>query len=298
MPRAQSVETSRRGEFRRIYRALVREPALRARTPVIFCEGDSWFSTPLAMNLLDWLVFPSAQTEATGVPLVGRGGLFFRAEDSGDMAVDIFAPRPLADIMDWYEGFDFDLALLSAGGNDFVAKFLEKTFAGQTQPMSPDAAYRRVLDTGRFGQVHRAYERALLRMVKARPDTPILAHTYCYPIRLGVPATLTLATLGAAALLKKNTGPWIEPHIRKVLPDADDQRAFARLLIDGFVDTVLDPLRDDARFAGRFDYVDLRAFAQHEDDWFDEMHPTSETFAVLAAQFSRKIDTVLRLPPT
>jgi hypothetical protein len=128
MPAGQSVQTTRRGEFRRIMRALERNPALRARTPVVFCEGDSWFSTPLAMNLLDWLVFATPEEEARGVPIVGQGGLFFRAEHSGDLATRHLQPRRFNDLMQWYGGFDFDIALLSAGGNDFVADFLVKTF--------------------------------------------------------------------------------------------------------------------------------------------------------------------------
>ena len=53
MPASQSLMTTRRGEFRTLYRALARQPAAFASTPIVFCEGDSWFSTPLAMNLLD-----------------------------------------------------------------------------------------------------------------------------------------------------------------------------------------------------------------------------------------------------
>jgi hypothetical protein len=51
--------------------------------------------------------------------------------------------------------------------------------------------------------------------------------------------------VGAAALLKKGVGPWIGNKVAHVLPRIEQQRAFARLLIDGFVDHVLIPLRDD-----------------------------------------------------
>lgn len=290
MPTAQSIQTTRRGEFRRIYRDLIRHPELRSRTPVVFCEGDSWFSTPLAMNILDWLVFPTKEAERQGVPIVGKGGLFFRAENSGDMAVDIFAPKRLKDIMRWYRGFDFDIALLSAGGNDFVGNFLKKTFLGQHKEMRPDDAYQLVVH--RFEDVHKAYERALLEMVDVRPATKILAHSYCYPLKLGVPAKLTLANLGAAAIVKTRTGPWIEPHIRICLPNVVDQREFARLLINGFVQNVLDPLRADPRLSNNFDYLDLRDLAREEEDWFDEMHPTGAGFNRLAARFAEKMDTL------
>ena len=83
MPDTQSLMNTHRGEFRRLYRELTRKPKLFASTPIIFCKGDSWFSTPLSMNLLDWLVFPTPKDEEKGVPLFGAGGLFFRTEDSG-----------------------------------------------------------------------------------------------------------------------------------------------------------------------------------------------------------------------
>lgn len=287
----QSVFTTRRGEFRRIYRELIRHKELRKRTPVVFCEGDSWFSTPLSMNILDWLVFPTPEDEEKGVPIFGQGGLFFRTEKSGDLAIDMFAPKRLRDIMQWYEEFNFDVALLSAGGNDFVDTFLKKLFAG-AGPMTPAQAFDRVVATGRYEQVYQAYERALGKMVKLHPETPIVGHTYCYPVKLGMAADLTLANLGAAALLKTSIGPWIEPHVRGALPDIADQRLFTRLLIDGIVERVLDPLAKDARFKGNFRYLDIRNEVPLAEDWSDEMHPTGGTFHRLSRHFAKEIDSL------
>ncbi|WP_119718048.1 hypothetical protein [Cognatilysobacter tabacisoli] len=294
MPSGQSVQTTRRGEFRAIHRALSRNRPLRKRTPVVFCEGDSWFSTPLSMNLLDWLVFPSPQNEERGVPIVGAGGLFFRAEESGDLATQMFSGSALRDIMQWYGGFDFDIALLSAGGNDFVDRFLARTFANR-RAMSVDQAFETVVQTGRYAEVFAAYERALSKMVQLHPRTPIVAHTYAYPVKLGVPADLTVANLGVAALMKRNAGPWIGPQMARALPDVDDQRAFARRLIDGFVERVLDPLAGDARFRRAFRYVDLREEVPLARDWFDEMHPTGATFNRLSRPFAAEINALFTL---
>jgi hypothetical protein len=295
MPSNQSVYTTRRGEFRAIYRDLCRHKDLRARTPVVFCEGDSWFSTPLAMNILDWLVFPTHEQEEKGVPIFGQGGLFFRAEESGDQAVDMFAPKRLKDIMSWYESVDFDIALLSGGGNDLVGKFLKKTFAGQRK-MSVEQAFRLVESTGRYDEVFKAYERALLRMVALRPATPIIGHTYCYPLKMGTAADLTIATIGLVALLKKDAGPWIGPNVGVALPDRDDQRLLVRRMIDAFVERVLERLRTDPRFRNNFRYLDLRTMAPREDDWFDEMHPTGAVFQRLSQPFAREIQKLFVLP--
>ena len=284
MPATQSLMTTRRGEFRALYRALERDRRAFESTPVIFCEGDSWFSTPLAMNLLDWLVWPAPADEARGVPLFGAGGLFFRAEESGDLALDMFSARGIRDLADWYDGFEFDLVLVSAGGNDFVDGFLQGLFRG-ARPMGVATAFQRVLDSGRYGEVLAAWRAFVERFRAIRPHTPILAHSYDYPLRLGKASKLSLGNIGAAALLKQGVGPWIGNRIAHVLPGIAQQRQFARLMIDGYVERVLAPLRDDPATGRVFDFVDLRGTLTRESQWFDEMHPTGAGFALLANRY-------------
>lgn len=292
MPGSQSLMSTRRGEFRALYRRLARNRNAFESTPVVFCEGDSWFSTPLSMNLLDWLVWPSPQDEARGVPLFGAGGLFFRTEHSGDLALDMFSARGIRDLADWYDGFEFDLVLLSAGGNDFADDFLERRFRGAGR-MSVEAAFARVADSGRYEQVAAAYRALVERFRRIRPDTPILAHTYDYPRRMGQAASLTLGNIGAAALLKSGVGPWIGNRVAHVLPDAGDQRLFARRLIDGFVERVLVPLRDAPGSGRVFDFVDLRGTLTQDAQWSDEMHPGSAGFALLAARMRSRMRALL-----
>lgn len=294
MPVSQSLMTTRRGEFRTLYRALARKPAAFASTPIVFCEGDSWFSTPLSMNLLDWLVFPAPEDEKKGVPLFGAGGLFFRTEDSGDLAVDMFTARGIRDLSTWYRGFEFDLVLVSAGGNDFVDDFLQVTFRG-APPMSPEAAHQRVVASGRYAEVLARYRAFVTAFQAIRPYTPILAHTYDYPRELGRPGRLTLGNVGAAALLKKGVGPWIGNKVAHVMPRIEQQREFARLPIDGFVERVLIPLRDDPTTGKVFDFVDLRGVLTNSNQWFDEMHPTGTGFAALAAKFRQQMRAKLEI---
>ena len=70
-----------------------------------------------------------------------------------------------------------------------------------------------------------------------------------------------------------------------MLPRIEQQREFARLLIDGFVERVLIPLRDDRSTGKVFDFVDLRGVLTTSHQWFDEMHPTGAGFAALATTF-------------
>ena len=46
-----SVIMPRQKKFRLIYKKLERKDLLKS-TPIVLCEGDSWFSTPLTTNLL------------------------------------------------------------------------------------------------------------------------------------------------------------------------------------------------------------------------------------------------------
>jgi hypothetical protein len=294
MPSSQSMMVPLRGQFREIYRAIKRKPALADKTPIVFCEGDSWFSTPLSMNLLDWVVYPTPEDEARGIPLFGSGGLFFRAEHSGDLATDIFTEKKVKSLLSWYKGFDFDAVLLSAGGNDFVGNFLARTFAGATQ-MDAAAAFAIVVNSGRYDAVLRSYQRIVGAFQKAKPSVPILAHTYDYPILMGQAAQLTLANLGAVAAFKRRSGPWIGPNVSHVLATIGEQQKFARLLIDGFEERVLLPLKQDSVLGTVFDYVDLRGTLPRLDLWFDEMHPTGAGFHQLAGTLRLKLAE--KIPP-
>lgn len=298
----QSTSLTQRGLFKKLYRDLGRQ-GLLGSTPVIFCEGDSWFSTPLAMNLLDWIVSPAPQDEEAGVPLLGNGGLFFRAEHSGDHAShnrikpkrSMFTKSNIKDLLGWFDGFEFDLVLISAGGNDFVSEYLENIFRGK-KDLTVAQAIKLVEDSGRFEVVCAAYRLFVGEFLKRKPGVKFLAHTYAYPVRIGQRGPLTFGNVGVAAALKKSVGPWIGPHIEKAIkPNANNTQLeeFVRSLMDGFERNVLRAIKSE--FSGNFDYVDYLGELPSEKDWFDEMHPTEAGFHRLATIFRTKM--ICMLPP-
>jgi hypothetical protein len=301
LPRSQSVLLPRVGQFAKIYKQVKHDKKFKDITPIVFCEGDSWFSTPLSMNLLDWLVYAPPELEEKGVPVLGAGGLFFRAEESGYHAsanaknpkASMFVPNNIKKLSGWYEKYEFDIVLLSAGGNDFVADFLEKTFKGMKDPISVEKAMREVNRSGKWKVVYEAYQAFVGKFLEIRPDVPILAHSYDYPRLLGKKADFTVANLGAAAIFAKGTGPWIGDRISLVLPDPKDQREFAKQMIDGFTDNVLAPVKKKFEKKGTFDYVDLRGMLKKDTDWFDEMHPTGEGFRTLAEVVRARVGDLL-----
>lgn len=254
------------GRFINHYRALERADLLK-KTPLLLSEGDSWFSMPLYYNLIDWLEIQAPEA------------VFLRMENSGDMAVNIFSGGNLRSIGSRLKAFEFDVLLLSAGGNDFVDRYLRDLFRSQAQ-MSAEAAFQRVLDSGRYGEVLKAYQRVLDTAFKARPNLRVVTHGYDYPHLLGKAAKLTVQNIGLAALLKHEIGDWIAKYIKHVLPTIEAQKAFVRQLIDGFFEQVLTPLQ--AQYGDALRVVDFRGTLNEDGDWNDEMHPTGKGFRQLA----------------
>jgi lysophospholipase L1-like esterase len=271
------------GKFLNYYRALDRArdangARLRERIPVLLSEGDSWFSTPLYYNLVDWLEVASPD------------GAFLRTEASGDLATRMFSASNLSRIASRLKAIEFDALLISAGGNDLVDEFLAATFAG-AGPMTVDQAFNRVQASGRFDEVRLAYEALINTAVAARPGIRILAHSYDYLLRMGAPAQLSIEQIGLVALFKRKAGDWIARHVQHALASQDDQRAFARQLIDHFHEAVLKPLHK--AHPNHFHFVDLRGLLLSESDWNDEMHPTADAFQRLANPYREALRALL-----
>lgn len=271
------------GKFLNYYRALGRARGangapLRDRIPVLLSEGDSWFSTPLYYNLVDWLEVESTE------------GAFLRMEASGDLATRMFSGDNLRKIGSRLRAIEFDALLISAGGNDLVDEFLAETFAG-TGPMTVDQAFNRVQASGRFDEVRRAYEALINTAIAARPGIRILAHSYDYLQRMGAPAQLSIEQIGLVALFKRKAGDWIARHVQHALATQDAQRAFARRMIDQFHETVLKPLHEAC--PDHFHFVDLRGLLPAESDWNDEMHPTADAFRRLAVPYREALRNLL-----
>lgn len=265
------------GKFINHYRALDRAKRLPT-TPMILSEGDSWFSTPLYYNLVDWL------------EVRAPNAVFMRMEESGDLAVDIFSGGNLRSVSSRLKAFEFDVLLLSAGGNDFVDRFLRETFRN-AHAMTPEAALQRVIDTKRYDEVLRAYQRMLDSAFKARPALRVVTHSYDYPRLMGQAAELTVEQIGLAALLKRSIGDWIARHVKTALPTRDEQVAFARLMMDQFFDRVLMPLK--TQYGDAVDVVDFRGTLDQDNDWNDEMHPTGAAFERLAAKLRKQVRDAL-----
>jgi len=282
MSHVNSVQLTKITDFRKAYR-LIKKHKLLKTTPIILSEGDSWFSTPLSMNLIDQLVFPLPDDITNQKVIFGKGGLFYRAEKSGDTAMNMFTPKRSKRLAKWIgsQQYKFDLVLLSAGGNDLVSTFLKELFENQPK-MSVKQGIKLVVDSGQFEKVYQAYAVFIDHVRALNKDIPIIAHTYDYPQRMGKEGELTIANIGLIAFFKKRVGDWISKNIQHSIADINNQQEFAKQMIDKFEELVLMKLEDKYN---NFSYIDLRGTLNDKKYWFDEMHPTGEGFY----QLSRKL---------
>lgn len=268
--------------FRDAYRAAKRAKTL-AQTPVILSEGDSWFAFPLDnFNLLDVVT--------TLIP-----GLYLRLEDDGDEAARMFRKdgRNLDRIGEHLRTFDFNAVVISAGGNDIVGEHLQGVFDGKGK-LTPQQAVDLVV-AARFAIVRQAYEN-LIDVVRTngKGKVPILAHTYDYPVRIGVPAKLDLKSIGLIALLVSKVGDWIGRYVQGVLPDKSDQLDFVRLLLDAFEAQVLAPMQQE--HSDVFHYVPLLGTLGPDPAlWHDELHPSDQGFQQLGQKFAAQLKTLIHV---
>ena len=86
------------------------------------------------------------------------------------------------------------LSAYSTASKDVFEVFRDTT--PLVEPLSVDEAFARVVNTGRYDRVREAWVAMLDAMVATRPKTPIVTHTYSYPLRLGTAGELTLANIG------------------------------------------------------------------------------------------------------
>lgn len=255
--------------------------------PAVLYWGDSWFSTPLYLNLAR-----QSAKRISGIGMViGKPG----AE-----AVDLFSRREVDRLCKRIESNPFDIVCLSAGGNDCLDDRLGTIFS-DWQGKSPkrsdvlDAlrAYQWMVDSGAFTRVRESYDRLLQRLravQRQRPHLQVIGQPYV-PIELiGEPADLTTDNIGLIAWIKGRAGPWLWNRMQPVLGDKQQAHEFARLmLMEGFGKLVLNAL--EAAHPGLFSVVDFSATDLREPRkfWHDEIHPTEAGFEKLAIPFNAQI---------
>jgi hypothetical protein len=233
----------------------------------VLTEGDSWFSYPLSNNLADY------------VELMNTELAMLRLEHNGDEAREILASgsAQLKTLKTYLRQYPIDALLLSAGGNDIVAKELKRLLDRKAGGATWQSAVKLANLTSLLDDIVAAYSRLLDARDTLRPECVVFAHSYCYFEPTGRKAT------GPFGLLK--SGPWMRPVLESKGIDPDGEgRDVARYLVD----ELHARLRALAAVRPRFQVVDMRAALPVDDvHWADEIHPSGTGFRLLAENFWR-----------
>lgn len=256
--------------------------------PSLLYWGDSWFSTPLYLNL-------ARQS------ILGIDGMAMLIGKPGATASELFTASRISEIAGRLRAWPFDALCLSAGGNDQLSERLAKVFAAWAPPngrakIGAEEAFDVLLAAKGFEVIRGRYA-ALLealedKVLSKRPDFRVFGHGYAPLTRIGAKGDLTVQNIGLIAWLKGDVGPWLWKPMRFVLKDEAEGKRFADLLLQqGFRDRVLRPLAAADAFGGFFSFVDFAALPGIEDPqrWYDEIHPTEQGFAVLAKHLNAHI---------
>lgn len=233
--------------------------------PVIFSEGDSWFSFPIHANIVDHLD-----------EMAGRKLSLMRLEKSGDKALTMIHGRQKAKLATYMERYQPQALLFSGGGNDVVGADLRPLL----RTWQPGMDWRRCIHDGQLGlrmmQLEAAYRELALIRDEAAPKCRIYTHGYDYAVPDG----------RKARLWGISVGPWMKKYFEeKKIRDADVQKRIIRFLIDEFGRTLLRV----GQASSRFTIVRTRRILEHPADWNDELHPSRDGFERIAESFRAKL---------
>jgi hypothetical protein len=254
---------------------------------LVYAEGDSWFDkyTPLGLegsNLLAQLRLPF------GADLVDASLI-------GDTIENMVSGQEGRQTQAMFEVFDFDVILLSAGGNDLIAIF-QMLFAAKASGQVPPGAPFTLADLDHLDDPasYRGFFNTVLRNVAAfvamrdhaRRDktrkAPIFLHGYDYM----QPRPAAAYVFGTQFI---GRGPWLYPLMKAAGLDDAQMRSAADAVLDEY-NTRLQA--EIAAPGSNVFLVDQRGLLTpaaagsqgSSNDWLDEIHPNAGGFDKLARQ--------------
>lgn len=270
---------------------MVAAPVAR-RSFKMVAQGDSWFDYPIGKDIIDCLHSDYGHTivnlavagstlndEAYGPVPSEMFGLPFGLPQSDD-------PSRIAELVHRIAAEKPQALLLSAGGNDVAGdeffSFINNALSG-LPAVNAGVLTSVVNDTFKTG-----YDYLVSTAMAAANDVgipmKIFTHGYDYPWPDG---------RAAVSFLGYKIGPWFDPTFNhKNYPntsaqDLDTRRAIIRQFID-VLNTMLQSF--SVKYPGKVFHVDLRQTLATQVEWANELHPTNDGFAKLAA----KIDAALQ----
>lgn len=231
--------------------------------PVIFSEGDSWFSFPIHFNTIDHLD-----------QMAGRKISLLRLEKNGDRALRMVSGKQKAKLARYMERYKPAALLFSGGGNDVVGQDLRPLLRERQDGMTWRECIHDPNVAMRMQKLRNAYLELVSIRDDAHPKCRIYYHGYDYAIPSGI----------GAKLWGIKVGPWMRQYfVEKKILDEDDQKRIIKHLIDEFND-VLEVI-DSERLVT---WVRTRRCLS-ANEWNDELHPTRKGFKKIAEKFRKQL---------
>jgi V8-like Glu-specific endopeptidase/endonuclease/exonuclease/phosphatase family metal-dependent hydrolase/lysophospholipase L1-like esterase len=219
--------------------------------PRIVSEGDSWFQYPVILEDIVDQLFGEFAVYSLGA--------------GGDLLADMIEEDELSEAIDEQKP---DLFMISGGGNDVIGggmliKILRPFEEGRAPQDYLNADFESVM-----GEISRLYKHVFAKLAGDFPNLPILCHGYDHAI--------------------PNDGKWLGKPMKEL---KITKRKLQRQIIEVIIDRFNESLKAIAsEFPGVVHFVDCRG-AVPDDEWYDELHPTSEGYARVADRFRTVIQS-------
>lgn len=248
-------------------------------------EGDSWFSYPglRGGNLYSRLSRRYARQTAA-----------LQMAEPGDEIASVLEGCQHELLREAFRTHRLDVLLYSGGGNDVVGDDLRDLVRPAGSPPQAVPARLAAMDVPESARRHLALpslEHALQRIEAGfhaildlrdrwRPGCIVIGHTYDY----ARPSGRGLQVAGV------RRGPWLQPFFDEAGAPRAVQRELVVFLIDAFAATLARVVAARRNFL----VIDSRGVLGDEE-WADEIHPSSEGFARLVAEcWVPVLDGILR----
>jgi hypothetical protein len=222
---------------------------LKSGNARIIAEGDSWFSHPFLHDIIDCLYDDSYAV--------------FAFSEAGDSLMNMAFQSEFLDAVKNESPLCF---LLSAGGNDLLdSKFLDLLVSPEAEDL-----YKKDLLQEKINELHANIMAILDRIHALNPGLPLFMHGYDYIVPR-----------------RDAVFSWVYPVlVRKGIYNPLDQQKIIKNIIDAYND---DLWEISVKHQGQFFHVDLRNTILSQDEWYDEIHPTSRSFKDITEKITTAI---------
>ena len=227
----------------------------------IVAEGDSWFLYPFyVQEILDHL---STLYAVKSLAEAGDTLENYMREDEYLSAID--SEHPV-------------VYLVSGGGNDILGKQFQDYLnqAADVAPGSAPEAYLKATILAKIDQLHDWYVMMFDKIRSKHPDLPIIFHGYDYPIPVDT-------------VLMPDKPSWLGKYmIEKGIGDQALCANIIKYIMDQF-NIKMQTLASNER---KIYFIDVRNQVIGAENWYDEIHPSSDSFRNIAFKFIDKIKEV------